>query len=107
MELSGIIFKGKGHSFSPSLFSSSGWNMDVMAGARSAVLDYEVKVYVEDWRSTGPKDHGATVPALDSYVYVRNKLPLCSNYATSDRMLQISSKHSTSSAELGGSGWQE
>lgn len=44
-----------------------------MAGAGSAILDYEVKVYVEDWRGVGPNDHGATVPALDSCVYVRNK----------------------------------
>ena len=84
MERSGIIFKGKGHSPPPPIFLLfSGWNMDVMAGAISAILDYEVKVYVEDWRSIGPRDRGATVPALDSYLYVRNKLPLCSNFSSS------------------------
>lgn len=54
----------------------------MMAGSRAAILDYEVKVYVEDWRSIGPNDRGATVLALDSYVYVRNKFPLCSNFAS-------------------------
>lgn len=84
--------------------------MDVMAGAISAILDYEVKVYVEDWRSIGPNDRGAIVPALDSYLYVRNKLPLCSNFA-STLLLWIGCckhlKHSTSLVELGGCGWQE
>lgn len=60
MEHSGIIFKGKGHSFPPSIFLfSSGWNVGVMAGSRAAILDCEVKVYVEDWRSIGPSNSGA------------------------------------------------
>ena len=73
-----------------------------MAGAGSAILDYEVKVYVEDWRGVGPNDHGVTVPALHSCVYVRNKLQLCSNHLyfgfwiqnliTDTGMLQITSK---------------
>lgn len=83
----------------------------MMAGAISAILDYEVKVYVEDWRSIGPNHRGAIVPALDSYLYVRNKLPLCSNFA-STLLLWIGCckqhlKHSTSLVELGGCGWQE